>query len=112
MSELTNLATRNLAPPGNGQMGLERPNDGHVIPQGNNLSYSYDGDEAHGSHLLDYWRIIRKHLWLIIGVSVLLPALVAIYEIRSPDVYESQARIQVDLENANPLLGGMSKNGP
>lgn len=111
MSELTNLATRKLAPPGNGQMGLERPNDGHVIPQGNNLSYSYDGDESHGSHLLDYWRIIRKHLWLIIGISVLLPALVAIYEIRSPDIYESQARIQVDLENANPLLGGMSKNG-
>src|SRR5205807_2783709 len=64
-----------------------------------------------GSHLFDYWRIIRKHLWLIIGISVLLPALITIYEIRAPDIYESQARIQVDLENANPLLGGMSKNG-
>ena len=65
--------------------------------------------DKQGVHLLDYWRIVRKHIWLILGISVLIPTLVAIYLIRKPDIYEAQARIQVDLENANPLLGGMSK---
>lgn len=73
-------------------------------------SYNYDRPEEQGSHLRDYWRIIRKHLALIIGMSLFIPTLVAIYLIRRPDVYEAQARIQVDLENPNPLLGGMSKN--
>src|SRR5690242_9350254 len=73
-------------------------------------SYSYDREDESGSHLRDYWRIVQKRLWLIIGMAVLIPTLVAIYMIRKPDVYEAQARIQVDLENANPLLGGMSKN--
>jgi len=73
------------------------------------LSYGYDA-ETEGSHLLDYWRIIRKHLWLIIGVTIIIPTLAAIILIRKPDIYEAQARIQVDLENTNPLLGGMSKN--
>jgi len=35
---------------------------------------------------------------------------VAIYLVRKPDVFEAQARIQVDLENGNSMLGGMSKN--
>src|SRR5437588_3449361 len=110
MNESTNL-TRNLAFQGSEHIGLERTNGGLATQAGPNLSYGYEGDEKQGSHLFDYWRIIRKHLWLIIGISVLLPALITIYEIRAPDIYESQARIQVDLENANPLLGGMSKNG-
>lgn len=73
-------------------------------------AYGYDRGEEQGSHLRDYWRVIRKHLWLIIGITLLIPTLVAIYLIRKPDIYEAQARIQVDLENTNPLLGGMSKN--
>src|SRR5262249_45777823 len=111
MDETSNLSRTSLALSGNEQVGLERTNGLGPIPAGSNFSYSYEADEKHGSHLLDYWRVVRKHLWLIIGVSILLPALVTIYEIRAPDIYESQARIQVDLENANPLLGGMSKNG-
>lgn len=72
-------------------------------------SYAYDNVDKQGLHLLDYLRIVRKHLWLIIGISVLIPTLVTIYLVRKPDIYEAQARIQVDLENANPWLGGMSK---
>jgi capsular exopolysaccharide synthesis family protein len=71
--------------------------------------YDYDRTEEAGHHLRDYWRIIRKHFWLVVGLSVLIPTLVAIYLIRQPDVYEAQARIQVDLENGNALLGGVSK---
>jgi len=73
-------------------------------------SYAYDRGDERGIALRDWWRILRKRLWLIIGTVVLLPTLTTIYLVQKPDVYESQARIQVDLESANPLLGGMSKN--
>lgn len=81
-------------------------------PALSHAGYGYDRAEKEQSHLRDYWRIVRKHIWLVIGVSLLLPTLVAIYLVRKPDVYESQARIQVDLESANSLLNGMSKNSP
>ncbi len=108
MNESTNLSIPKVGLPDD-QIGLSRTN-GHGITVPLPGSYAYEREDEQGSNLLDYWRIIRKHLWLIIGVSVLIPALATIYLIRKPDIYESQARIQVDLENANPLLGGMSKN--
>src|SRR6266852_367420 len=111
MNESTNLSRQEVALSGKEPIGLERTNGGRGIPGPSSITYPYDhGEEKHGSQLFDYWRIVRKHMWLIIGISVLIPTLVAIYLIRKPDIYESQARIQVDLENANPLLGGMSKN--
>lgn len=73
------------------------------------VSYAYDDGDQRGFHLLDYWRLVMKHVWLIFGITIIIPTLVAIYLIRQPDIYEAQARIQVDLESANPLLGGMSK---
>ena len=92
---------------------LERQGNGDAAMALTHLAYGYDrGEDSHGSHLRDYWRIISKHIWLIIGIAVLIPTLVAIYLIRKPDVYEAQSRIQVDLETANSLLGGMSKNSP
>jgi capsular exopolysaccharide synthesis family protein len=80
---------------------------GSALPRG---GYDSDRAEEGGLHLFDYWRIVRKHLWLIIGLTLLIPTLVAIYLIRQPDIYEAQARIQVDLEGGNALLGGVSKN--
>ncbi len=109
MNESTNLSRPSVALPSNEQIGLERTNGGYSTPGASHVSYPYGREEGQGSNLLDYWRIVRKHLWLIIGTSLLIPTLVAVYLIRKPDIYESQARIQVDLENANPLLGGMSK---
>jgi uncharacterized protein involved in exopolysaccharide biosynthesis len=109
MNQSTNLSRTNTVPIGDEHIGLERTNGSHVLPGVMQGAYSYEREER-GSRLLDYWRIVSKHLWLILGISVLIPTLVAIYVVRKPDIYESQARIQVDLENANPLLGGMSKN--
>jgi succinoglycan biosynthesis transport protein ExoP len=56
-----------------------------------------------------HWRSIRKRLWMIIGVTILTTALAAVYMARQPDVYEAQARVQVDLEN-NPAVGVSGKN--
>ncbi len=60
-------------------------------------------------HLRDYWRAIYKHLWLVIGITVLVTMLAAIYMARKPDIYEADSRVQVDLENTNGM-SGTSKN--
>ena len=60
--------------------------------------------EQERSQLLDYWRAVRKRLWLVIGITVLMTTLAAIYMARRPDVYQAKATVQVDLEQANPEL--------
>src|SRR5919201_3885121 len=67
-------------------------------------------DDASGEvQLRDYWRAVLKRRWMIIGLTLLLTILAAVYVARKPDIYEAEARVQVDLEN-NPALGS-SKGG-
>lgn len=63
------------------------------------------------NRLHEYWHSIRKHLWLILGIVVLVTALTAVYMSRQPDIYESVSRVQVDLETANnPAIGALKGN--
>lgn len=64
-----------------------------------------------GVHLRDYWRAVRKHLWLIIGTVALITTLATIYMARKPDIFEAQTRVQVDLENSGQALRS-SQSGP
>ena len=57
-----------------------------------------------GFQILDYWRAIRKRIWLVIGIAVLVTTLVAIYMARKPNIYSARATVQVDLEQTNPDL--------
>ena len=57
-----------------------------------------------GFQFVDYWRAIRKRLWLVIGIAVLLTTLTAIYMARKPDIFRALAVVQVDLEQANQDL--------
>src|SRR6266568_9183732 len=71
-------------------------------------SYGYGPEGSEGEvHLLDYWRAIRKRLWLVLGVAALITALSTIYVARKPDIYEAKSQVQVDLEN-NPMYAGKS----
>lgn len=68
-------------------------------------SYGYGAENVENEvHLLDYWRAVRKRLWLVIGVAALLTILSLIYVARKPDIYEASSRVQVDLES-NPMYG-------
>jgi polysaccharide biosynthesis transport protein len=62
------------------------------------------------ARLQEYWRSIRKHIWLILGIVSLITVLAAIYMARQPDIYEAYARVQVDLELSNPAMGAMKSN--
>jgi capsular exopolysaccharide synthesis family protein len=81
-------------------------------PAPQSYNYGVDPNADNEVHLLDYWRAIRKRLWLVLGVVALITMLAIVYVARKPDLYEAQARVQVDLEdtggvvnNPRPLYG-------
>src|SRR6266850_1418156 len=80
---------------------LEKPIEG--LPHSYN--YGVDPNAEAEVHLLDYWRAVRKRLWLVISIVVLVTMLSVIYVARKPDIYEAGARVQVDLENNAALVG-------
>ena len=73
---------------------------------------SYPEQTSNGyNRLAEYWRSVRKNIWLVIGIVLLVTALTAVYMARQPDVYESLSRVQVDLETANnPAIGALKGN--
>jgi succinoglycan biosynthesis transport protein ExoP len=78
---------------------LEAPPD---PPQ--SYHYGVDPNAENEIHLLDYWRAIRKRLWLVLGIVALSTMLAIVYVARKPDLFEAQARVQVDLEDTGALV--------
>ncbi len=68
-------------------------------------NYGVDPNAETEVHLLDYWRAVRKRLWLVISLCVLVTMLSVIYVARKPDIYQASARVQVNLENNAELVG-------
>jgi capsular exopolysaccharide synthesis family protein len=83
---------------------LERPFEAQMLPALGRYPAYREGYGQEGLQLLDYWRAIRKRLWLVIGIAVLVTTWAAIYMARKPNVYQSKAIVQVDLEQTNPDL--------
>src|ERR1700704_5732947 len=82
---------------------IERSSEFTGIPHPYN--YGVDPNAETEVHLLDYWRAVRKRLWLVISIVVLVTMLSVIYVARKPDIYQAGARVQVDLENNAALVG-------
>lgn len=83
---------------------IERGFDPQIIgPSGRYPAYR-DTYGQEGFQLLDYWRAVRKRLWLVVGIAVLATTLSAIYMARKPNIYRATSKIQVDLEQTNPDL--------
>ena len=79
---------------------LDRPMD----PPPQSYNYGVDPNADNEVHLLDYWRAIRKRLWLVLGIVALVTMLAVVYVARKPDFYEAQARVQVDLEDPGAIV--------
>src|SRR5882672_9862342 len=100
------IKKRDVAPDGGAP--LERP-----APYYPSSRYDSHPEEPGSGYnrLHEYWRSIRKHIWLVIMILVLVTSLTALYMSRQPDVYESLSRVQVDLETANnPAIGALKGN--
>ncbi|HUS12383.1 MAG TPA: polysaccharide biosynthesis tyrosine autokinase [Pyrinomonadaceae bacterium] len=91
---------------------LEQGNDsrrnGYATPP--TVAYGEEVASEGELHLRDYWRTIRKRLWLIIGLGVIISTIAALRQARQPDIYQAHARVQVNTESLNPALGA-SKSG-
>ena len=59
---------------------------------------------ADGPHLRDLWRSVRNHPVLVIGLTFLITAAVGVFLALRPDLYETEAQVQVDLESGDPQL--------
>jgi succinoglycan biosynthesis transport protein ExoP len=68
-----------------------------------------DMEGAEENHFREYLHAVRKHMWLIIGLTLIATAGAAVYVAQKPDIYTAQTRVQVDLES-NPGAGA-TKNG-
>jgi len=93
MNESTNLAPRDPE-----LTGLEKRPE---IVTPHSYNYGVDPNAENEIHVLDYWRAIRKRLWLVIGLVVLGTMLATVYMARKPDIYQAEARVQVDLESTS-----------
>jgi len=82
---------------------VDRPAGSNGIPHSYN--YGVDPNAESEVHLLDYWRAVRKRLWLVISIVILITTLAVINAAQKPDIYSAGARVQVDLENNGALVG-------
>src|SRR5712691_5206080 len=91
---------------------LEHTNGSHGsrYPAPPIVSYGEENSPEGEMHLRDYWRTIRKRLWLIIGLAVIVSTIAALRQAKQPDVYQARARVQVDNETYSPALGASKGN--
>ena len=89
---------------------MEHQFDPQLAPSGRYPAYRDIASE--GFQMVDYWRAIRKRLWLVLGIAVLMTTLAAIYMARKPNVYRAQAVVQVDNEQNNPDLVTTDRQRP
>ncbi len=55
--------------------------------------------ETEHTHLRDYWRIIRRRLWVPISVVIVAVTLATIYNLRLPDIYEGVTQVMLERED-------------
>jgi len=77
---------------------------GRPVEPPQSYNYGVDPNAENEVHLLDYWRAIRKRLWLVLGIVALITMLAIVYVARKPDFFEAQARVQVDLEDTGGIV--------
>ncbi|MGE0132680.1 MAG: GumC family protein [Blastocatellales bacterium] len=62
------------------------------------------------THLRDYWRIIRRRLWVPVSVVVVAVTLATIYNLSLPNIYEGVTRIEIQREDRLVDLKGFQIN--
>ena len=85
---------------------MERPFEPQITATNGNYP-RYRGNISESSQLLEYWRAVRKRLWLVIGITVLITTLTAIYMAKRPSIFQAKAVVQVDTEQPNQELVGI-----
>ncbi|MCI0664615.1 MAG: polysaccharide biosynthesis tyrosine autokinase [Acidobacteria bacterium] len=61
-------------------------------------------------HLRDYWRIVRRRLWIPLSIVFVTVTLSTIYNLRLPSIYEGVSQIEVNQEDRIVNLNDMQLN--
>ena len=65
-------------------------------PLGGYRGGAADEPELFGLKLLDYWRILNKRKWLILGITAAFVALSAVRTLMQTPLYTATVRLQID----------------
>jgi len=67
------------------------------------LGYGSDGSES--VHISEYWYILRKRKWWVIGFFLSVVLLVGTYTFTRTPIYRATAELQITQDNPNALVG-------
>src|SRR5271155_4301084 len=74
------------------------------------VSYGYTNIPAHQSGMLmDVWRILKKRMWIIAAIMLVVFAMITIWTFRTVPLYEATARISISKET-NDSIGINNRN--
>ncbi len=76
-----------------------------AYPEPVDYGYGY-GDEQEGFHLRDLWRVVRKRLWLIITIAIIITSIITIDAYRTKSTYQASAIIELGKENTTMVKSG------
>lgn len=78
-----------------------------AYPDPADYGYGYGyGDEPEGFHLRDLWRVVRKRLWLIITIAIIVTSIVTVDAYRTKSTYQASAIIELGKENTTMVKSG------
>ena len=95
--------SRELAPRDPELTTLAKPGDSPP----HSYNYGVDPNAHYELHLIDYWRAVRKRIWMVLGIVALITMLAVVYVARKPDYFEAQARVEIKQEDNSTLTGKM-----
>lgn len=84
---------------GNGKKGLsERHGTDHQV---SSYSYGVEADSGNEFHIRNYLFIVKKRWKLILSLTILVTAIVAVSQARKPDIFEARSQLLINRENEN-----------
>src|SRR5690242_12508952 len=84
--------------PPSGESPVLRPSYPSPLSYGD-AAYGYGYGEEEGLRLREIWRLIRKHKWLILSITLVITTIVTIEVNRARPVYMASAFIELGKES-------------
>lgn len=82
----------------------EGPMAQSIIPYNPAPFISDELEDLNTTRLRTYWHAVRQNIWLITGITLFATLAVVVYQLRQPDQYQAQARIEIDHDTSVPGL--------
>ncbi len=90
---------------------LVRPNyqqtPGYPYPQAQPYGYGYGyGEDDEKVYIRRMWRAVKKRLWLIAVLAVIITTVITIESFRNKSIYKSSATVEIEKENRTLVRSG------